>query len=206
MPKTNYADWLLKALADTNTSKAELARHLGLDRSQVSRMTTGERSIKADEIDTIARFLGLRSPISDTTIKASAHNVAHTNIIIKGSIKTGAWSEMSVEYQRSFSIPHVSDPRFTKAEQSAYQMDEDAPHAGLKQNDFVIVVPAQQYRSSPIDRDVFVRQKKSGHLHQFQLLMRINQSWTNAVTGQVEDDVSVSDLVGWVIASWRPFV
>jgi phage repressor protein C with HTH and peptisase S24 domain len=53
------ATWLHQALQRAGASQADLARHLGLAASAISRMTSGERQVKAIEVPHIASFLGV---------------------------------------------------------------------------------------------------------------------------------------------------
>jgi phage repressor protein C with HTH and peptisase S24 domain len=53
------AAWFHEALQRTGASQADLARHLGLAPSAVSRLVKGERQIKALEAVQIAAFLGI---------------------------------------------------------------------------------------------------------------------------------------------------
>jgi phage repressor protein C with HTH and peptisase S24 domain len=53
------ATWLHQALQRAGASQADLARHLGLAASAISRMTGGERQVKAIEVPHIAAFLGV---------------------------------------------------------------------------------------------------------------------------------------------------
>ncbi|MGH7095886.1 MAG: helix-turn-helix transcriptional regulator, partial [Stellaceae bacterium] len=53
------ATWFYEALQRTGASQADLARHLGLAPSAVSRLVKGERQIKALEAVQIAAFLGV---------------------------------------------------------------------------------------------------------------------------------------------------
>lgn len=51
-------DWLRQRLAALGRTQAELARHLGLDASAVTRLVRGGRQLKGSEAAAIARFLG----------------------------------------------------------------------------------------------------------------------------------------------------
>ncbi|MER9628401.1 helix-turn-helix transcriptional regulator [Mesorhizobium sp. M0296] len=49
--------WFIDKLAETGKSVRGLARHLGVDASAVSRMLSGQRKMKMEEANEIARFL-----------------------------------------------------------------------------------------------------------------------------------------------------
>jgi phage repressor protein C with HTH and peptisase S24 domain len=53
------AEWLHQALERAGSSQADLARHLGLAPSAISRLVSGERQLKALEVAHVANFLGV---------------------------------------------------------------------------------------------------------------------------------------------------
>lgn len=55
-------DWLRKALAHKGISQRELAERVGLSESAMSKVMSGDRSLKADEADEIRRALGYILP------------------------------------------------------------------------------------------------------------------------------------------------
>ncbi|RJT42109.1 XRE family transcriptional regulator [Mesorhizobium waimense] len=59
-------DWFIEKLAEGGKSVRGLARHLGVDASAVSRMLSGQRKMKMEEANEIARFLG--APISEVLV------------------------------------------------------------------------------------------------------------------------------------------
>lgn len=61
MPAT-YAEWLRDSLRIAGRTQVELASHLGLDQSAISRSIRGERQLKPSEIRAIAAFLGVPPP------------------------------------------------------------------------------------------------------------------------------------------------
>lgn len=52
-------EWIRTQLKERRMNQSHLARALGWDRSAVTRLLSGERSLKADEQDKIAQILGL---------------------------------------------------------------------------------------------------------------------------------------------------
>jgi plasmid maintenance system antidote protein VapI len=61
-------DWFFKKLDDGGKSVRGLARHMDLDPSAVSRMLSGQRKMKMEEANEIARFLG--APVSEVLVHA----------------------------------------------------------------------------------------------------------------------------------------
>lgn len=55
-------DWFKDKLAEKGTSLSSLARHIGVDKSAVSRMLAGKRKMRMDEANAIANFIA--APVS----------------------------------------------------------------------------------------------------------------------------------------------
>lgn len=57
-PAAINANWFRDALKDIGKTQADLARHLGIEASQVSKLLAGGRRVQLDEVEKIAIFLG----------------------------------------------------------------------------------------------------------------------------------------------------
>jgi len=57
MPSKINSKWFRRRLAELDKSQSDLARHLGMDRSAVSRIINGQRGLGFDDVAAIARFL-----------------------------------------------------------------------------------------------------------------------------------------------------
>lgn len=55
-------NWLKQALETKGISQRELAERVGLTESQISKVMSGDRALKADEADAIRRALGYMLP------------------------------------------------------------------------------------------------------------------------------------------------
>lgn len=58
--------WFVDALKDVEKSQADLARHLGISPSQISKLFGGGRRVQLDEVELIAAFIN--KPIRDVLI------------------------------------------------------------------------------------------------------------------------------------------
>lgn len=78
--------WFIDRLAAGNKSVRGLARHLDIDASAVSRMLSGQRRMKMEEADAIARFLG--SPVNEVLTHAgvAAGSDANMEIMLSQTI------------------------------------------------------------------------------------------------------------------------
>src|SRR5580704_1006420 len=68
------SDWFRNLLEGTGLTQADLARHLGLAPSAVSRMILGERQMKLQEAVTVSELLGVSS--EEVLRKASSEAVS----------------------------------------------------------------------------------------------------------------------------------
>lgn len=55
-------EWIRQGLKEPGKSQKGLAEALHITQPQVSRLLTGHRRLKADEIDVIANYLGVKPP------------------------------------------------------------------------------------------------------------------------------------------------
>jgi SOS-response transcriptional repressor LexA len=101
------AEWLNQVLLDTGTSKTDLAKLLtkrlgrSIDRSAVSKMTNGIRSISADELMAIEEITGRSAPGRNDTVKPAETPIAGLPIL--GKIQAGAWLDTTL-------IDPISEP------------------------------------------------------------------------------------------------
>jgi len=153
-----FAKWLKSALTRPGLSQRGLARHLGLDPNQVSRMVHGKRKPQIDEIESIASYVGewppqlLQKPTSAPTVE---------NIGVRGTIMDNVWREPTVDRVPSERIPGVAHPTFPVEVQYAYEL-ADGPQ-DVDAREFVIAVPfnlvARQIRHGDI---VHVTRQRAG--------------------------------------------
>lgn len=58
----SYVDWIRSEFARTRKKQKDLAKHLGVAHPQISRLLSGVRQLKANEIDKVAEFFGGQVP------------------------------------------------------------------------------------------------------------------------------------------------
>jgi SOS-response transcriptional repressor LexA len=94
------AEWLNQVLAETGISKTELAKRLtqrlgrSIDRSAVSKMSTGIRSISADELMAIEEITGRTAPGRHDGVKVIEPPLAGLPVL--GTIQAGAWLDTTL--------------------------------------------------------------------------------------------------------------
>lgn len=91
-------DWFIEKLAEGGKSVRGLARHLGVDASAVSRMFSGQRKMKMEEANEIARFLG--TSVADVLVHAGVSiglEEQSTSILLAAIIDERGVMEMLAE-------------------------------------------------------------------------------------------------------------
>jgi len=146
-----YIDWIIAAL-DKNPqklSRSGLARHLGLDRSLITRLLAGERNIKIDELSAIAEYLGEPLPVAGAPLV--------------GRIGA-AWFEIDASDDGSGSRAYapVIDAPYTGTPQIAFVLEIAAPPLSLRAGDVLIAVALKASAPPPRPSLVVVRKHRSG--------------------------------------------
>jgi len=67
-----HIQWLRAGLEKHGKTQKELADHLGWDPSAMSRLLSGSRLLKVDELAEIAKFLNEPAPLGDLLIDAAS--------------------------------------------------------------------------------------------------------------------------------------
>lgn len=94
------AEWLEKVLDEAGISKTEMAKSLtqklgrSIDRSAVSKMTKGIRSISADELMAIEQITGKSAPGRPDGVKLIQPALAGLPVL--GTIQAGAWLDTTL--------------------------------------------------------------------------------------------------------------
>lgn len=138
-------EWLINALETSGKGEGELARHLRLPGSAISRMKKGTRAIKAEEIFKIARFLNVPLPDEALPLGEPARKPG-TPVI--GSVAAEYWRNERV-IERPYSIGVFI------GHENAYALhvrDESAEPL-FPQNSYCIAVPYDELRVLQIRPD-----------------------------------------------------
>jgi len=147
-----YDRWLQNALKNMPKGRTQegLADHLGLSQSVVSRMASGRRRIKADEIDKICRYLGLPAPsLSDKPL--TVHGGAA--IMVSGVMADRVWRERA-DFISDVKVPGVPDARYAGLPQYAMLMESPfEPHG--RRGEYAIFVSWDEVRGdNPLRGDL----------------------------------------------------
>lgn len=85
-------EWVRGCFArDKSKKRYQLANFLGIDKSGVTRMLTGERQIKADELSRIALFFGEPRPTGFSEVAAEFSPAPGLAPIFRATVEGGFW-------------------------------------------------------------------------------------------------------------------
>lgn len=183
----DYIAWIKQGLTQSKRSQSDLARHLGLDPSAITRILSGERSLKSHEINNIAAYFGLSVPT----------NVSTLWIDVVGVICPGRWTEPGAAIHSRAAA--MVDQRWAVEDLSAYQIDATPhPTSALRSGDVLITVDYQKYRPRPLPCDHIVRRRTRNELVSYQLLHCVGGSLVDALSGEPDTEIQ-GDLVALAI-------
>jgi SOS-response transcriptional repressor LexA len=139
--RMDYVDWIRDALDNKKLSKTRkgLAKALGIDPSQVTRILDRSRRIQLHELRTIADYLGVPPPATESSQELIREEISHRKVPILGDVAAGVWLEVSVfnnEVEPSEFLPYVpidlqNDPGVFALRVRGTSMNKIAPDGAL---------------------------------------------------------------------------
>lgn len=107
-----FVDWIKKGLLAPGKSKGGLAKALGIHPSQISRLLTGHRQLKAEEVPLVARYLGVPPPSHEDapfdvdlpfeeSPASKISDSAPAGIPVSGAVAAGHWLELDAVVDES---------------------------------------------------------------------------------------------------------
>jgi transcriptional regulator with XRE-family HTH domain len=193
-----FADWLRNALTRPGLSQRGLARHLGLEPSQVSRMVQGKRRPQLDEIEKIAAYVGEYPPQLQTRPV-----VPTTEIVVRGIIMEHAWHEgpaiQDLGPPTPDHIPGIPHPEYPIGVQYACEIVD--PTRRSAERHYIIAVPMDHANRVPQAGDWL-------HVYKVRDTLRLDgvRRVVRGVRGQMDvvDDKggSPEPLSTWMIAGY----
>lgn len=211
MGRHMFKRWIKDGLERPGKSAKGLADALGIHQSTISKIISGERKLRADELPIIARYLEVDPPIASHKGDASVHVglVTVTEIAARG-----VWREASAVPMLSETlVPIVPDSRYYGMDQFAVRVDTAD---FFKAGDFAVFVPFGEIRKNPRDRDIVLIKRSRGDLVETtirRVSMRgdvINLVSEPEVAGASPEvipyDHSTTEIVGLFIGLFRPAI
>lgn len=134
-----------------------VAEAAGVSVSQMSRIETGKRQARADELAALAEFFGVSVGSLYAVEEHQPEKVQVRSAPVVGVVQAGLWYDASIPPQVDDEpIPYVPT-RFQMHDQFAYRVAGPSMNLkGINEGDYILVVPYWHVRTSPQDGDLAV--------------------------------------------------
>lgn len=134
-----------------------VAEAAGVSVSQMSRIETGKRQARADELAMLAEFFGVPVGALYSAQDYKDEKVQIKSAPVVGVVQAGLWYDASIPPQvNDDPIPYVPT-RFKMHDQFAYRVAGPSMNLkGINDGDYILVVPYWHVRTSPQDGDLAV--------------------------------------------------
>lgn len=197
-----FIKWMAEQFeANPAKSRSDLARLLGVHRSQVTYILQGKRKrgVTNTERETILNFF------ASATEPATVRNPTKLgSVVVVGRIGDHIWTvESSIAAKPLIGTPILDYPI---SDQAAYQLDASSKDGEFRRDDYVYTVPYGSYRSKLLlDDAVIVRRRREG-LISFSLMQAVNRAGGIVLRPALGDanNFEAHDIIGLVIGTYRP--
>lgn len=155
--KKAIADWVAQGLKAAGKSQIGLARELGITQPQIVRLLRGERSLRAEEIAKVEKYLDAAFPFGQ--IFASENTITDGmagQMPVVYRVQAGVWVEQDAAIDEPIgTIPFARDPAFPPGRrQYAVQVMGDSMDKVLPEGAYAIVLEADG--KAPTHNDLVV--------------------------------------------------
>ena len=198
-----YRKWISESLARSGKTQAGLAKALGLERSQVSKILAGTRKIQIEELITIGDYLGERPPFPFNDKSGTAVKVP-----VMGVVMGNVWYEPRDDGEtQSVDVPPLLLGTFPDLSHYLVKIhDTTDPHPA--NDEYAICVKYETLGRAPRIGDmVHCQRRRAGLIQDVVVLVNGHPSAKTLITPAGEDvsDYSIDDINGIVISSWRKY-
>lgn len=195
----NISSWVASELKRTGRTQEALAKHLGLNKSAVTRIVNGtRREYSVDFLRNLETFFG--SPVSPQP--RSVGFVAVAGRI--GEIWTTADAHSISE-----TVVGIPSDIYPYEMQRAYRIDGNDPSGEFRDGDYVVCVPLPNvHQSSPMLGDTLVIRRISASGLESNALKRVdaeNGRLIHRPLFPILGDSEAGDVLGLVIGLTRPY-
>jgi Cro/C1-type HTH DNA-binding domain len=153
--------WLLDGLAKPGKLKSHLARRLGLDASQITRMLRGDRVLNVGEILVIADYLDCDVPPECVGLIGEVMRM----VDVMGVVQEGVPYD-GTRGEKTFAMPYVASSQFGKLAHRAVLVEGEAVNQFIPDGFVAVCVPYLEARQTFEDGDFvlihIIRQGKVG--------------------------------------------
>lgn len=207
-----YREWLHKGLKQPGKTQSRLAEILGVDQSAISRMISGKRNIRADELPKIARYIEKEPPLTEKRGKG----IPVRRVEVLGSIQAGVWREVDVAIMTSEDAVAAVGGK-EALEQYALKVVGPSVEKVIPDGAFAICVSYWEARSGIQAGDLVHVERRRGDLVEA-TVKRVRENYDgyelwpesndpqhqNPVALNEHDDTESVEIVGLVIGYYQP--
>ena len=161
--KKLIADWVARGLQKPGKTQHGLAQAMGITQPQIYRLLHAERSLRAEEIPAVERYLDEPFPYPQIAIGiiTDAPSMGGQMPVL-GRVAAGVWMEQESAVDAEIAtIPMAADPAFPQRRQFAVQVYGDSMDKVLPDGAYAIVVAADGQQPNHNDL-VIVRRSRGG--------------------------------------------
>lgn len=191
--------WLKGELAkkQPGRNQSALARHLGKDRSAITRILKGGQEISVTEYARMQEFFRSEPQLLLQQV---------AGVRMAGVLGDRVWTRPDEEPQQRY-IGAVST-EYPISEQAAYTLFEQTPDGRYQAGDVVFTVPWDKYRTAPLADDLVVVKSERDGLVRYSLRIAVARGGRVSLTplgdqsSQKHDDAE--QPIGLMIGFYRP--
>lgn len=182
----------------------ELARRIGTTAPTVSRLEMGRRRLTQDYMMSISRALGVDP--ADLVGSGLPPVASSLFIHVVGDVAQDLWRVPTKEDAADYTtIPVVLPQRLGKFAGSAWRVTDDHADWLVGKDGYVISVPVESLRKTPLDGDILVVRSKEGRMERT-MVARAKVDSRGVMVDLGEGEVNISSdnwSVGIVVAAYR---
>ncbi|TNC15360.1 helix-turn-helix domain-containing protein [Methylobacterium terricola] len=127
--------WVVGQIEARGIQQKELAAAIGVSADTMSRMLSGKRTIKAEDLSRISAFFGEQPPL---TTAPSERKVSYVKVL--GEVAAGAFVDMHYVDFAEYTIPYLADPRWSPEAVRALVVRGESINRQARDGDHVIML------------------------------------------------------------------
>ena len=152
-------EWVAEQIEARGIQQKELAAAIGVSADIMSRMLSGKRAIKAEELSRICSFFGAQPPL---TTEPSSREISYVTVM--GEVAAGAFVDMHYVDFAEYTIPYVVDPRWNPRAIRALVVRGESINRQARDGDHVIMLDIGEAPRSFRSGDWVVAERLKGGL------------------------------------------
>jgi transcriptional regulator with XRE-family HTH domain len=188
-------------------SQEELGRRIGTVGTTISRLETGARKLKQHQMEAIARVL--RCKPADLIADGLPNVPTDMLISVAGELNADTWRvHVHKDGASTETVPLLPPHKIKNLAASAWRITDDHASWLTPAGSYVITVPVEALRKSPIDGDIVVVRSKEGRMER-NMLSKVRVDARGVVVELDEGEVVIGKenwYIGVVVSVYRELV